>query len=214
MTSHIERVRETAERLYGELVDRLLASPRYGERWAWDWLDVARYADTNGFQGDPERTMWPWRDWLVRSLNADVSLDVLTEQLLAGDLLSGAEDQQRLATAFHRNTMSNDEGGTDDEEFRSIAVKDRVVRDGNLFTGGGITAGIDFALVLAAELFDADTAQLVQLQLEYAPAPPFNSGSPETAPSAIVDEARLRAAPSLKLRTEITERAAAKLNLH
>ena len=88
------------------------------------------------------------------------------------------------------------------------------MRDGNLFTGGGITAGIDFALVLAEELVGADAAQLIQLQLEYAPAPPFNAGSPETAPSAIVDEARLRAAPSLKLRTEITERAAAKLNLH
>jgi cyclohexyl-isocyanide hydratase len=93
-------------------------------------------------------------------------------------------------------------------------VKDRVVRDGNLFTGGGITAGIDFALVLAEELVGADAAQLIQLQLEYAPAPPFNAGNPETAPGAIVDEARLRAAPSLKLRTEITERAAAKLNLH
>lgn len=95
----------------------------------------------------------------------------------------------------------------------AIAVKDRVVRDGNLFTGGGITAGIDFALTLAQELVGVDTAQLVQLQLEYAPAPPFDSGSPETAPSAVVEEARKRAAPSLKLRTEITERAAAKLNL-
>jgi cyclohexyl-isocyanide hydratase len=95
----------------------------------------------------------------------------------------------------------------------AIAVQDRVVRDGNLFTGGGITAGIDFALVLAEELVGADTAQLIQLQLEYAPAPPFNSGSPQTAPSAVVDEARHRAAPSLKLRTEITERAAARLNL-
>lgn len=95
----------------------------------------------------------------------------------------------------------------------ATAVKDRVVRDGNLFTGGGITAGIDFALVLAEELVGADAAQLIQLQLEYAPAPPFNSGSPDSAPSAIVDEARLRAAPSLKLRTEITERAAAKLNM-
>ena len=99
------------------------------------------------------------------------------------------------------------------EPLGAIAVKDRVVRDGNLFTGGGITAGIDFALVLAAELVGAEAAQLIQLQLEYAPAPPFNSGSPDTAPSAIVDEARLRAAPSLKLRSEITERAAAKLNL-
>lgn len=95
----------------------------------------------------------------------------------------------------------------------AIPVKDRVVRDGNLFTGGGITAGIDFALTLAQELVGVDTAQLVQLQLEYAPAPPFDSGSPETAPSAVVDEARKRAAPSLKLRREITERAAAKLNL-
>ncbi|UFQ02104.1 isonitrile hydratase [Pseudomonas fitomaticsae] len=95
----------------------------------------------------------------------------------------------------------------------AIPVKDRVVRDGNLFTGGGITAGIDFALTLAQELVGVDTAQLVQLQLEYAPAPPFDSGSPDTAPSAVVEEARKRAAPSLKLRTEITERAAAKLNL-
>ncbi|MEN5311262.1 isonitrile hydratase [Pseudomonas koreensis] len=95
----------------------------------------------------------------------------------------------------------------------AIAVKDRVVRDGNLFTGGGITAGIDFALVLAAELEGTEAAQLIQLQLEYAPAPPFESGSPETAPSAIVDEARERAAASLKTRTAITERAAAKLDL-
>ncbi|WP_025110376.1 isonitrile hydratase [Pseudomonas sp. H1h] len=95
----------------------------------------------------------------------------------------------------------------------AIAVQDRVVRDGNLFTGGGITAGIDFALVLAEELVGTEAAQLIQLQLEYAPAPPFESGSPQTAPRAIVEEACLRAAPSLKLRTEITERAAAKLNL-
>lgn len=95
----------------------------------------------------------------------------------------------------------------------AIAVKDRVVRDGNLFTGGGITAGIDFALTLAEELVGADKAQLIQLQLEYAPAPPFDAGSPETAPSAVIEEARKRAAPSLKLRTEITERAAARLNL-
>lgn len=93
----------------------------------------------------------------------------------------------------------------------AIPVNDRVVRDGNLLTGGGITAGIDFALTLAAELFDKDTAQLVQLQLEYAPAPPFASGSPETAPVSVLEEARKRAAASLKLRSEITERAAAKL---
>jgi cyclohexyl-isocyanide hydratase len=91
-------------------------------------------------------------------------------------------------------------------------VADRVVRDGNLLTGGGITAGIDFALTLAAELFDQDTAELVQLQLEYAPAPPFAAGSPEAAPAGVLEEARKRAAASLKLRREITERAASKLN--
>ncbi|MFL8990192.1 DJ-1/PfpI family protein [Pseudomonas sp. QLc11A] len=94
----------------------------------------------------------------------------------------------------------------------AIAVNDRVVRDGNLLTGGGITAGIDFALTLAAELFDPATAELVQLQLEYAPAPPFTAGSPETAPASVLEEARRRAAASLKLRAQITERAAAKLD--
>ncbi|KKX61148.1 isonitrile hydratase [Pseudomonas putida] len=94
----------------------------------------------------------------------------------------------------------------------AIAVKDRVVRDGNLLTGGGITAGIDFALTLAAELFGQDTAELVQLQLEYAPAPPFQAGSPETAPNRVLEEARNRAASSLKLRAQITERVAAKLD--
>lgn len=93
----------------------------------------------------------------------------------------------------------------------AIPVKDRVVRDGNLLTGGGITAGIDFALTLAAELFDKDTAQLVQLQLEYAPAPPFDSGSPETAPPTVLAEAHRRTAQSLAQRAQIAERAAARL---
>ncbi|WLG21699.1 DJ-1/PfpI family protein [Pseudomonas sp. FP1154] len=92
-------------------------------------------------------------------------------------------------------------------------VKDRVVRDGNLFTGGGITAGIDFALTLAAELFDQDTAELVQLQLEYAPAPPFTAGGPDTAPSQVLAEANRRAAESFRVRSQITQRAAARLAL-
>ncbi|MHC8287888.1 isonitrile hydratase [Pseudomonas sp. XS1P51] len=94
----------------------------------------------------------------------------------------------------------------------AIPVKDRVVRDGNLLTGGGITAGIDFALTLAAELFDKDTAELVQLQLEYAPAPPFASGCPETAPRSVLAEAHQRSAQSLLQRTQITERVSARLN--
>ncbi|MHC8306635.1 isonitrile hydratase [Pseudomonas sp. PB3P13] len=93
----------------------------------------------------------------------------------------------------------------------AIPVMERVVRDGNLLTGGGITAGIDFALTLAAELFDKDTAQLVQLQLEYAPAPPFNSGTPHTAPAHIVQEANRRSSQSLLQRTQITERVSAAL---
>ncbi|CAI8730148.1 Isonitrile hydratase [Pseudomonas sp. IT-P12] len=93
----------------------------------------------------------------------------------------------------------------------AIAVKDRVVRDGNLLTGGGITAGIDFALTLAAELFDEDTAQLVQLQLEYAPAPPFDSGSPQTAPASVLEEANRRTAQSRQQRAQITDRVAARL---
>lgn len=92
-------------------------------------------------------------------------------------------------------------------------VKDRVVRDGNLLTGGGITAGIDFALTLAAELFDADTAQLLQLQLEYAPAPPFDSGSPQTAPASVLEEAHRRTAQSRQQRAQITDRVAATLGV-
>ncbi|KPA93895.1 isonitrile hydratase [Pseudomonas asplenii] len=96
----------------------------------------------------------------------------------------------------------------------AIPVQDRVVRDGNLLTGGGITAGIDFALTLASELFGADEAQLIQLQLEYAPAPPFNTGSPDTAPQAILDVARERVVESRRLRSEITARAAKRLGLN
>ncbi|NWA03460.1 isonitrile hydratase [Pseudomonas gingeri] len=95
----------------------------------------------------------------------------------------------------------------------AIAVKDRVVRDGNLLTGGGITAGIDFALTLVSELVGAEEAQVIQLQLEYAPAPPFDSGSPETAPSAILDQARQRVVESRRQRGLITERAAGRLGL-
>src|SRR5947208_2337628 len=83
---------------YERVVDRLLHSPRYGERMAWDWLDAARYADSNGYQGDGDRTMWPWRDWVVRALNANVPFDRFTVEQLAGDLLPGASRDQKLAT--------------------------------------------------------------------------------------------------------------------
>ncbi|MFQ6347736.1 isonitrile hydratase [Pseudomonas sp. R11F] len=93
----------------------------------------------------------------------------------------------------------------------AIPVQARVVRDGNVFTGGGITAGIDFALTLAAELYGEDVAQLVQLQIEYAPAPPFDAGSPDTAPEAVLEEARKRTAEPRRVRGEIVARAAARL---
>ena len=107
-------------------VDRLLQSPAYGEHWARMWLDLARYADTKGYEKDLPRTIWRYRDWVIDALNADMPYDEFTLHQLAGDLLPNATTDQILATAFHRNTMTNDEGGTDDEEFRVAAVKDRV----------------------------------------------------------------------------------------
>ncbi len=111
---------------YKKVVDRLLASPRFGEKWARWWLDLARYADTKGYEKDSRRTMWPYRDWVIRSLNADMPFSEFTVEQLAGDMLPNATQDQTIATAFHRNTMTNDEGGTDDEEFRVAAVIDRV----------------------------------------------------------------------------------------
>jgi hypothetical protein len=111
---------------YERVVDRLLASSAYGEHWARKWLDLARYADTNGYEKDDARTMWPYRDWVINALNADMPFDEFTIEQLAGDLLPNATPEQVIATGFHRNTMQNDEGGTDDEEFRTAAVIDRV----------------------------------------------------------------------------------------
>jgi hypothetical protein len=110
----------------GRVVDRLLASPSYGERWASLWLDLARYADTYGFEKDPYREIWPWRDWVIRAFNADMRFSEFTIRQLAGDLLDNATADDLLATAFHRNTQNNSEGGTDDEEWRTTAVHDRV----------------------------------------------------------------------------------------
>lgn len=106
--------------------DGLLASPHFGERWAAVWLDFARYSDTFGFEKDPHRDIWPFRDWVIRAFNADMPFDQFTIKQLAGDLLENPEPGDLLATAFHRNTQNNTEGGTDDEEYRMEAVKDRV----------------------------------------------------------------------------------------
>lgn len=111
---------------FERLIDRLLASPAYGERWAAVWLDLARYADSAGYAQDPPRVIWRYRDWLIRALNANQPFDEFTRDQLAGDMLPEPSEDQLLATAFHRNTMTNSEGGTDDEEFRNAAVVDRV----------------------------------------------------------------------------------------
>jgi Protein of unknown function (DUF1553)/Protein of unknown function (DUF1549)/Planctomycete cytochrome C len=111
---------------YEKVVDRLLASPHYGERQAHPWLDMARYADTNGYENDARRTIWPYRDWVINAFNRDLPFDQFTIEQIAGDLLPNATQEQKVATGFHRNTMVNTEGGTDDEEFRVAAVVDRV----------------------------------------------------------------------------------------
>jgi hypothetical protein len=111
---------------YEQLVDTLLASPTYGERWTAVWLDLARYADTKGYERDAGRSIWRYRDWLIKAFNEDKPYNQFLIEQIAGDLLPNATDDQFVATAFHRNTMTNDEGGTDNEEFRTAAVIDRV----------------------------------------------------------------------------------------
>ncbi len=120
---------------YEKVVNRLLASPRYGERMAWDWLDAARYADTDGFQGDPTRTMWPWRDWLIRALNQNMPFDQFTIAMLAGDLLPDASESQLIATGFNRNNMYNGEGGRIPEETRVENVFDRAETTSTVWLG-------------------------------------------------------------------------------
>jgi hypothetical protein len=111
---------------YDRLVERLLASPHYGERWARPWLDQARYADSNGYEADNRRSIWPYRDWVINAFNRDLPFDQFTIEQIAGDLLPNATREQKIATGFNRNTMVNTEGGTDDEEFRVAALVDRV----------------------------------------------------------------------------------------
>jgi len=128
-------VADTRPDAYERLVDRLLASPHYGERWARRWLDAARYADTNGYEKDRDREIWAWRDWVINALNQDLPFDEFTIEQLAGDMLPGATKDQIIATGFHRNTMINEEGGIDVEQFRYESVVDRVKTTGDAFLG-------------------------------------------------------------------------------
>jgi hypothetical protein len=126
---------DTRPGAYERLVDRLLASPHYGERWGRHWLDAARYADSDGYNGDSARPIWKYRDWVIAALNRDMPFDRFTLAQLAGDLLSGATVADRIATGFHRNTVFNAEGGNDVEEFRVERVSDRVHTTGVIFLG-------------------------------------------------------------------------------
>ena len=124
---------------FEKVVDQLLASPAFGEHWAAMWLDLARYADTKGYEKDQPRNIWRYRDWVIDAFNRDLPFDQFTREQIAGDLIANATTNQILATAFHRNTMTNDEGGTDNEEFRIAAVKDRV--DTTIQVWMGLTMG-------------------------------------------------------------------------
>ncbi|HEX4645171.1 MAG TPA: DUF1549 domain-containing protein, partial [Verrucomicrobiae bacterium] len=118
-----------------KLVDRLLASPHYGEKWARHWLDLARYADTHGYEADPRRSMWPYRDWVINAFNRDLPFDQFTIEQLAGDLLPEATLEQKVASGFNRNTMFNTEGGVDREQARVETVVDRVNTTATVWLG-------------------------------------------------------------------------------
>jgi cytochrome c553 len=120
---------------YEKVVERLLASPHYGERWGRWWLDVARYADSNGYSIDAPRQIWKYRDWVIAAFNRDLPFDQFTIEQLAGDLLPGATVEQKIATGFHRNTQINQEGGIDKEQFRIESVFDRVATTGTAWLG-------------------------------------------------------------------------------
>ncbi len=120
---------------YSRIVDQLLESPRYGERWARRWLDLARYADTNGYEKDRDRSIWPYRDWVIRAINDGMPFDQFTIEQLAGDMLPEPTRDQLIATGFHRNTMLNEEGGIDPLEYRYYAMTDRVATTGTTWLG-------------------------------------------------------------------------------
>lgn len=190
---------------YENLVDRLLASPQYGERMVWEWLDAARYADSNGYQGDGERTMWPWRDWAIDALNRNMPFDRFTTEQLAGDLLPGASIPQKLATGFCRNHMINGEGGRIPEENRVDYVMDMAE------TTGTIWLGLTFNCCRCHDhKFDPITQRDYYSLFAFFNQTPVNGGdgSPQsppaiTAPSA--DQARMLEASTGRLSSAVKE---------
>ena len=163
---------------YERLVDRLLASPHFGERWGHHWLDLARYADSDGYEMDyPRPNAWRWRDWVIDAVNNDMPFDLFTIEQIAGDLLPDATWRQQLATGFHRNTPSNTENGIDKEEFRVKAIVDRVNTTATVWLG---------LTIECAECHDHKYDPFQQ-QEYYSLFSFFNDG---------VDEAEIEVAPS------------------
>src|SRR5207237_1774149 len=120
---------------YEKVVDRLLASPRYGERMAFRWMEAARYGDTNGYQTDGPRDMWRWRDWAIDAFNRNMPYDRFTIEQIAGDLLPAATLEQKIASGFHRNVMVTSEGGADPEEYLTKYANDRVTTTATVWLG-------------------------------------------------------------------------------
>ena len=134
--AEVERFQQDSDpQAWESLVDRVLQNPHYGERWGRHWLDQARYADSNGYTIDGPRVMWPYRDWVIAALNRDLPFDQFTIEQLAGDLLPNATLDQKVASAFHRNTMINEEGGVKPDQFRHEALIDRVNTTGAVWLG-------------------------------------------------------------------------------
>ena len=126
-------VKDESPDAYESVVDELLRSKHFGERWGRHWLDQARYADSNGYTFDNPRVMWPYRDWVIKAINDDMPFDEFTIQQLAGDLFPEPTIEQLVATGFHRNTLINEEGGTDAEQFRVESVIDRTNTTGTVW---------------------------------------------------------------------------------
>jgi hypothetical protein len=184
---------------YERAVDRLLDSPRYGERMAADWLDAARYADTNGYFGDNPRQMWPWRDWVIAAFNRNLPYDQFTVEQLAGDLLPGATLEQQVATGFNRNHMVTDETGIIDEEYRVEYMADRLETTGAVWLG--LTVG-------CARCHDHKYDPLTQRQY-YELFAYFNNG-PETGLASLHDPPPTLELATAEQRAELDMRAAAR----
>ena len=165
---------------YERTVERLLASPHYGERWGRHWLDQARYGDSNGYAIDSARAMWPWRDWVIKALNDDVPFDRFTIEQLAGDLLPEPTKMQVIATGFHRNTLLNEEGGSKPEQFRVEAVIDRTNTTGAVWLG--LTVG---CAQCHTHKFDPITQREFYQMTAF-----FNSGEDVNSKGATVEVAR------------------------